>query len=206
MKLKIPTELSDITLEQVQKVLLIDENPEIDLFPKVVHSVAIMTGRTPHEIGQVIYADLEQIYTKIFSMINGQSTAPLHQKVKYLGREYGFIPDVRDMETGAFVDIDEMAKPNKYAENLHKLMAVLYRPIEAEFGNYYRLKSYVNEHPKEREERQAIFLKHMTLDVVRGATGFFLLVTHRCLNISDGSFPVLPNLTVTEAIRGAGIT
>lgn len=205
MKLKIPTELSDITLEQVQKVLLIDENPEIEAFPKMVHSVAVMTGRTPHEIGQVIYADLEKIHDRVFHMINGGGSAPLIQKVNYLGREYGFIEDVRDMETGAFVDIDQMAKEKTYAANLHKIMAVLYRPIDAQIGDRYRLKSYVNEHPKEREERQAIFLKHMTLDVVRGATGFFLLVTQRCLNICDNSFPQLPGLTVERTIRGAGI-
>jgi hypothetical protein len=205
MKLKIPTELSEITLEQVQKILLIDENEDIEAFPKMVHSVAVITGRTPHEIGQVIYADLEKIHNNVFAMINGHKSSPLIQKVNYLNREYGFIEDVRDMETGAFIDIDEMAKPENYSANLHKIMAILYRPIDAKIGERYRLKSYVNEHPKEREERQAIFLKHMTLDVVRGASGFFLLVTQKCCGILDGSFPVLPNLTVEKVIRGAGI-
>lgn len=206
MRLKIPTELSDITLEQVQRVLLIDQNKDIEDFPRMVHSVAIMTGRTPHDIGQIRYEDLEGVYNKIFNMINGDISAPLQRTVKYLNREYAFIEDVRDMETGAFVDIDEMAKPEKYAENLHKIMAVLYRPVDAQIGERYRLKSYVREDPKEREQRQAIFLKHMTFDVVRGAAGFFLLVTQRCLDISDGSFPQLPNLTVEAVIRGAGIT
>jgi hypothetical protein len=85
-------------------------------------------------------------------------------------------------------------------------MAVLYRPIDAKIGDRYRLKSYVKEDPKEREERQAIFLKHMPFDVVRGAAGFFLLVTQKCLNIFDDSFPRLPALTVEATMRGAGIT
>ncbi|GAH07842.1 unnamed protein product, partial [marine sediment metagenome] len=38
MKLRIPTELSDITLEQAQKVLLIDLNPDMSDFAKQVHS------------------------------------------------------------------------------------------------------------------------------------------------------------------------
>jgi len=205
MKLKIPTELKDITLEQVQKVLLIEENKDIDPFPKMVHSVAVMTGRTPHEIGKVAIADLENIYNRIFDMINGIGSAPLQQKVKYLGREYAFIEDVRDMETGAFIDIDEMAKDENYAMNLHKIMAILYRPIDAQIKDRYRLKSYVDEGQKEREERQAIFLKHMTFDVVRGATGFFLLVTQRCCGILDDSFPVLHRLTVESVTAGAGI-
>jgi hypothetical protein len=206
MKLKIPTELNEITLEKVQKVLLIDQNPDIEAFPKMVHSVAVMTDRSPHEIGQVVYTQLEVIHNRIFNMINGAKSAPLQRVVKYLGREYAFIEDVRDMETGAFIDIDQMAKPENYAENLHKIMAVLYRPIDAKMGDRYRLKSYVTESAREREERQAIFLKHMTLDVVRGATGFFLLVTEMCLGILDGSFPQIPNLKVEAVIRGAGIT
>lgn len=206
MRLKIPTELQDITLDQVQRVLLIDQNKDIEDFAKMVHSVAIMTNKKAAEIGQVRYEDLEGIYNRIFNMINGEGTAALQRTVRYLNREYAFIEDVRDMETGAFVDIDEMAKPENYASNLHKIMAVLYRPIDAQIGERYRLKSYVKEDPKEREQRQAIFLKHMTFDVVRGAAGFFLLVTQKCLGILDGSFPQLPTLTVEAVIRGAGIT
>jgi len=206
MRLKIPNKLEDVTLEQVQKVLLIDKNPDIDEFARKVHSIAILTGRTPAEISQIRYVDLENIYTKLFDMINGRGSAPLIQSIKYLGRTYAFIEDVRDMETGAFIDIDEMAKPENYAANLHKIMAVLYREVDAKIGNRYRLKSYVKEDQKEREERQAIFLKHMTLDVVRGAAGFFLLVTQRCLGILDGSFPQLPQMTVEAVMRGAGIT
>jgi hypothetical protein len=207
MKLKIPKELSDITLEQAQKVLLIDQNPDMADFPKMVHSVAIMTGVTPHEIGQVHLVDLENIYNRIFSMIEGGGLeAPLKRHVNYLGRDYAFIEDVRDMETGAFVDIDEMVKGDKYAENLHKIMAVLYRPVDAKIGKRYRLTSYVKEHPKDREERQAVFLKHMTLDVVRGAAGFFLAVMLKCLNISDNSFPAQRVGKEVTAILGDGIT
>ena len=207
MKLKIPKTLSDITLEQAQKVLLIDQNPDMEDFPKMVHSVAIMTGLTPHEIGQVHLVDLENVYNRIFSMIEGGGLeAPLRRHVSYLGREYAFIEDVRDMETGAFVDIDEMVKGDKYAENLHKIMAVLYRPVEAKIGKRYKLTSYVKEHPKDREERQAVFLKHMTLDVVRGAAGFFLAVMMRCLDISDNSFPAQRVGKEVTAILGDGIT
>lgn len=206
MRIRIPTELKDITLEQVQKVLLIDQNEDIEPFAKRVHALAVMTDRTPQEISTVFLDDLNNIYDRLFGMIQGVGRVPLVQKVKYLGREYGFIEDVRDMETGAFIDIDQMTKGDKYAGNLHKIMAVLYRPIDAELRGNYRLKSYVKEHPKEREERAAIFLKHMTFDVVRGAADFFLLVTQKCLNILDGSFPHLPEMTVERVMRGAGIT
>ncbi len=206
MKLKIPTELSDITLEQAQKVLLIDQNPDIEAFPKMVHSVAIMTGRTPAEIGQVHLMDLEANYDRIFGMIEGHGMeAPLQRRITYLNREYAFIEDVRDMETGAFVDIDQMTKDDKYAENLHKIMAILYRPVDAKIGKRYRLKSYVSEHTEDRTERQKIFLKYMTFDVVRGAAGFFLAVMQRSLNISSNLFPTHRVGVEVKTILGDGI-
>lgn len=189
MKLRIPSELKDITLEQAQRVLLIDQNDQIAPFPKKVHSLAILTGSTAQDISCLRIADLDDLYDRLFGMINGQATTPLQRFVKYQGREYGFIEDIRDIETGAFVDIDHMSQEENYAESLHKIMAVLYRPIEAKLGNKYRLRSYVKEDVSEREGRQALFLKHMTLDVVKGATGFFLPVMQSCLNISEGSFP-----------------
>ena len=206
MKLRIPSELSDISLEQAQKVLLIDLNPDMTDFAKQVHSVAIMTGRTPAEIGQVHLTDLENNYDRIFAMIEGGGMeAPLKRHVKYLNRKYSFIEDVRDMETGAFVDIDTMTQGDAYAENLHKIMAILYRPMDAQIGNRYRLQSYVKEHPREKAERQKVFLKYMTLDVVRGAAGFFLAVMQKSLNISDNSFPAHRLTQEMEPILGGGI-
>jgi hypothetical protein len=205
MKLKIPTKPSDVTLEQVQKVLLIDKMEDMDEFAKKVHSVAVMCRRTPHEIGQVVLEDLDRIYDNIFAMINKPGDEQLRRYLKYLGREYAFIEDVRDMETGAFIDIDQMTQQDKYAENLHKIMAVLYRPVDAKLGDRYRLKSYVKEDPKEREQRQAIFLQEMTYDVVKGAAGFFLLVTQKCLSILDDSFQVPGVETLMRMIRGGGI-
>ena len=207
VKLMVPKKLHDITLEKVQSVLLLDQNKEMSEFARKVHAVAIMCEASPLEVGIITPEKLDEIYEKLYAMINGTySDEPLKRKVKYLGREYGFIEDVRDMETGAFVDIDQMCSGENYASNLHKIMAILYRPIEAELRGRYRLRSYVREDAGERAERQHIFLKHMTLEEVRGATGFFLLVTQRCCGILGSSFPRLNSLNLEEVIAGAGIT
>jgi len=204
MKIRIPSELSEIRLEQIQRIRLINENPELSDFAKKVHSVSIMADRTPTEMAMVRIEDLDDVFGNVMSLFDGQQNEPLQRIVKYLNREYAFIEDVRDMETGAFVDADQMTKDDGYYENLHKIMAILYRPIEAKIGKGYRLKSYVKESERERKERQAVFLKHMTYDVVRGATGFFLRGVQRSLGIFDNSFPVVPKLMEGQQIHGAG--
>jgi hypothetical protein len=187
MKVKVPTKPADITLEMAQKIMLIDNNNEIEPFAKKVHTVAIVTGLSATEAAAISIFDLDRIYNATEALIGSIDSTRMQTRVKYLGREYGFIEDVRDMETGAFVDIDEMSRPETYAENLHKIMAILYRPIDAEIGGRYRLQSYVKEDPRERAERQAIFLKHMTMDVVQSAAAFFL-------RIMQGSYDITKNL------------
>ena len=206
MKLSVPAEPAALTLEQVQMSRLLDKREDMTAFAKKVHSVAIMCNASPQDVGKITLDDLDRVYDRLFHLVNGVENPPLKRIIKILGREYGFIEDVRDMETGAFVDIDQMCQDGKYDENLHKIMAILYRPIDAKLRGRYRLKSYVKESLEDRKERQLIFLKHMTLEEVKAATAFFLLVTQRCCGISDGSFPQVRSLTVEEVIRGAGIT
>lgn len=206
LMLRIPDRLDEITLLQAQKVMLIDQNKEIAPFPKKVHSLAVLTNKTAQEISTLTISELDSIYDRLFAMINEPAPEKLQRFVKYQGREFGFIEDVRDMETGAFVDIDSMSQEDVYADNLHKIMAILYRPIDARIGDKYRLRSYVNESPGEREERQALFLNSMTLDTVKGASSFFLLAMQSCLNISDGSFPHKAIAKMIVQAVGAGTT
>lgn len=184
MKLTIPTELSELSLEQVQKILLVESNEEIGALSKRLHTVMIMTGASSDEVSRIPHGQVLEITQRLYTLMDTKTDIPLQRHVSYLNRKYAFIEDVRDMETGAFIDLDEMTKDGKYIENLHKIMAILYRPINKKLGEDYELKSYVTERTRDREERQAVFLKHMTYDVVRGAVGFFL---HDALMLSHTS-------------------
>lgn len=163
-----------MTLEQVQKVLLLEQREDISDLALRMHTIAILTGEPADRVARIRQGEIDRVYRECMKAVTDTATVPLQRFVKILGREYAFIEDVRDMETGAFIDLDEMSKEGAYAANLHKIMAVLYRPIEKRLGDDYQLRSYVTERLRLKEERQAIFLKHMTYDIVRGAVGFFL--------------------------------
>ena len=184
MKINVPSSLHEITLEMVQRILLIEKSGELSELARKVHSVAILTGLSTNTVAIFDLKDLDKVYAQMYALLDMGPTVPLKRFVKYQGREYAFIEDVRDMETGAFIDLDEMTKNDMYAENLHKIMAVLYRPIDRRAGDNYTLKSYVTERLRDKEERQKIFLSQMTYDVVRGAVGFFLLGGQMRLNTS----------------------
>lgn len=89
------------------------------------------------------------------------------------GQEFGLIPNFDKMETGAYIDISQDLIPD-LDNNLHKLMAVLYRPIEDKKKKRYRLQSYSDESRESVEERENLFLNKMPYIIVRSVVNFML--------------------------------
>jgi hypothetical protein len=86
----------------------------------------------------------------------------LVQRFKMNGVEYGFIPDLDDMSLGEYIDLDTYLGD---WENIHRAMAVLYRPIKNKSGNRYNIKDYDG---KGFED-----MKDMPLDAVLSSIVFF---------------------------------
>ena len=78
------------------------------------------------------------------------------------GVEYGFIPNLDDMTLGEYVDLDTYI--SKW-DDMHKAMAVLYRPIETSLGNKYTIEKYTGENQDT--------MKEIPLDIVFGSMLFF---------------------------------
>jgi hypothetical protein len=55
------------------------------------------------------------------------------------GVEYGFIPNLDDMSFGEYVDLDTYLGD---WQNIHRAMAVLYRPIREKRGERYNIVPY----------------------------------------------------------------
>ncbi len=206
MELKIPTELKDIKLNQAQRFWIIQHNEKISDEMKWIHGVATFSEKSVEAISRVKIADIQKVYLQISELILPESK-PGEDKLisffEYGGTKYGFEPDLREIETGAFIDLDEYIKDlNK---NLHKIMAILYRPVTVKTGKMYQIASYVREQSWQRDHRQKIFLREMTYDYVRGAVNFFQEAATKHLNTSETAAPSAENQTPTLN-RGAGST
>jgi hypothetical protein len=91
---------------------------------------------------------------------------------KIKDQEFGFIPDLEEMSYGEFVDLDTNISD---WENMHKAMAVLFRPIERKRGDKYTIIPYHGTH------EFSDFMKFMPLDVALGAVVFFLSFRERLI-------------------------
>jgi hypothetical protein len=85
-------------------------------------------------------------------------------RFEFNGVEYGFIPNLNDITTGEFIDLDEYIKDGK---QLHKIAAILYRPIIKQNGKLYDIEKY------EGTSKYADTMLKVDYKVILGALVFF---------------------------------
>ena len=78
------------------------------------------------------------------------------------GVDYGFIPDLENMTFGEYVDLDTYIGD---VDNLHRAMAVLYRPITQKANDKYSIEEYEGEDDEK--------MKDMPMDAVLSSILFF---------------------------------
>ena len=78
--------------------------------------------------------------------------------------DFGFIPNLDKMTFGEWIDLDSYI--NDW-EQMHKAMAVLFRPVTLGLGKNYNIEKY------EGSSKYSEVMKDMPMDVVLGAMVFF---------------------------------
>ena len=114
------------------------------------------------KLPNVKFKSLSGIVNRLNQMFDTKPS--LKQEFTIGDRAFGFIPNLEDITFGEYVDLDNyMASTSE----LHKTMAVLYRPITQRAGKRYDIEQY------ESAEKYSDLMKQAPMDVVLGATLFF---------------------------------
>lgn len=95
-------------------------------------------------------------------------------KFKHNGVLYGLENDWSKLAWGAWVDL-EVFSSDKLDENIHRIMAILYRPITDEGKKNYKIEPYKSD---DIEDRAEIF-KTLPIKYWFGAASFFFLVSNK---------------------------
>jgi hypothetical protein len=161
IELDIPTDLSEITLGQYQKFLKVVEDNEESEF--VHHKmVEIFCGVSLKNVSKIKHKDLNYIISNISALFNGKHE--LQQKFTIDNTEFGFIPNLDDITSGEYMDIDSYITD---WSSMHKAMAVLYRPIIKKAGGRYMITDY------DGTSEYGELMKRMPLSAVMGSMVFF---------------------------------
>lgn len=164
MKVILPENQSEITLEQYQRYVKLLERTDLDIYNFNRRKLEIFTPLS--------FKDTENVTQVDFEFCLNQIDKALNEEVEFVNRffignvEFGFIPNLDEMTTAEYVDL------NKYtntADTLHYLMAILFRPIikKDSFGNY-EIQNYQG--TKEYFE----LMKKMPLSIANGSLFFFI--------------------------------
>jgi hypothetical protein len=164
MKIVLPESSKDITLAQFQRYeKLLKKVDDFDLYTFQKKKIEIFTNIPFRDIDKIKQTDFEFIVNQIDTALNQE--AEFENRFTLNGVELGFIPNFDKITTAEFVDLSNNGVE---VENLHKVMAILFRPIVSKdaFGNY-QIANYNG------TEELAEAMKQTPLNIVNGALLFF---------------------------------
>lgn len=196
LEITVPESLSEITLEQYQKFDKIntDDNHQTNF---LLHkTVEIFCGLELKDIAKIRVSSVKEIIQDIDKLFSEKPD--LIPTFIMDGVEYGFIPNLDDMSLGEFVDLDETLTE---WEQMHKAMAVLYRPTTFNKKGKYLIEEY-------KGQDRAELMKKMPLDVVMGSMVFFYNLNKELLetilNYLNREAPNQMNTAVLQTLEKSG--
>lgn len=172
VEINIPTGLNEITLKQYQEFVKVKNDNDDAQFIKQ-KLVSIMCRINLAVVASIRAKDFDDIVGAISRLFD--LDCKLQTEIKIADKTFGFIPDLENMSLAEFVDLDETIKD---WSTFNRAMAVLYRPItKQDKSKRYLIEEYNG------SATYSEVMEHVTMDVVFGATAFFLTLGNECLNL-----------------------
>jgi len=165
MKVKVPENINEITLGQVQDYVKLEEVTDYDI-------TRIFFGLSKQKTNQLKKSDADFLVERIKELLD-QEVTELTPRFKLNGKEFGFIPDLDDMTKGEHADL--LKYINDF-QQMHRAMAVLYRPITLSQYGKYDIEEYKG------TKKYANTMKQMPFGVMVSSKVFFWNLTTDLLN------------------------
>jgi len=167
IKISLPEDISDITLEQSQKYLAIIKRDDIDVNNKTKRIIGLFTGLKRRDVELIDMVDYDAIVNQINKALD--SDVEFKHRFTLNGVEYGFVPKLDEITAGEYIDLASYSNSH---ETLNKVLAVLFRPIilSDAFGNY-EIESY------SANSDYADIMMQAPMNIVNGMLVFFCLLS-----------------------------
>lgn len=171
IKVKIDGEEIQINPElTVQKYQIIQKNPV--KYQDQSEILALYLGITKEELKDL---PVDQI-SFLDNLLTAHMTPPQSDIIftfKHDGVTYGLENDFSNMTWGQWTDMEVFSQPDKINDNIHILLALLYRPVEKIKGDVYKLEKFKSSKVMERAE----IFKGVPIFIWFSAANFFFLIS-----------------------------
>jgi hypothetical protein len=191
MKIKIPTSLSDIRLEQFVLFNKVLKESQENNFVKLA-TVTIFCDISVEQAKNIEVTDFEAIVNDITKVLSQEPR--FIQRFIHDGKEYGFIPNLDEMTAGEYIDLESFLKDEM---TYNKAMSVLYRPILNKRKDLYNIEEYKGSHTE---------FNTLNLDIVLGSMLFFWSLSNELLKATRDYLAQPQNkILLTQALATSGV-
>ena len=197
IKLKVPATQADIPLKKYQKYAKIVQDAEGELAEDFIRAkiLEIFCDITLKEAYALPLKELDGVVTHILTMMAEKPdlqrrftmTDPSGKTV-----EFGFMPNMDEMSLGEYIDLE------KYISNwedMHKALAVMYRPIVAGKKQFYEIEKYKG------SDKYSEIMMDAPITVALGAMVFFYHLGKELLRITMDSLQQQAVETLQEQMK-----
>lgn len=193
MKIKIPTSLSDIRLEQFVLFNKLMKESQDENFIQLA-MVTVFCDVSVDFAKNIVAKDFTEIVNDITKVLSQQPR--FIQRFIHDGKEYGFIPNLDEITAGEYIDLESFLRDE---ETYNKAMSVLYRPIINKRKDLYNIEEYKGSHTE---------FNTLNLEIVLGSMLFFWNLSNELLTAMRVYLAQPKNKTLLEealAQNGVGI-
>lgn len=133
--ISVPSNLNDIPLVRMQEYEQLPK--DLDEFDKTIQAVSIFCNISIKEVKAMPMDALNKVAAILLKALSEKPK--FETKFELNGIKYGFVPNMDELTTGEFIDIEYYNK----AGDMYKTLSVLYRPITIEGqGGRYDIEPY----------------------------------------------------------------
>ena len=158
-----------LTIEQYVKIYKMQDLFEDQYFAAKL--ISVMTNAPVNELLEHDYQEINFLASELLTLI--PIATPFEDRFELDGVHYGFFPNWKDLTFAEFIDLDTISskKPEELLDQLHYLIAIMYRPITNERGLHdFDIEKYDVNTMKTRAE---LFKKKLNVRYVLSAQSFF---------------------------------
>jgi hypothetical protein len=148
-----------------------------DKYKNPLHLISLYTNLTIHELKNYKKEQVELIEAFLSSKVQYPETDQIVMTFEHNGVEYGLENDWSKLAYGAWVDFEVYCSDEQIFNNLHKIMAVLYRPViskDKKNPMKYKIEPYKSEDIEDRAE----LFRTVPVSIWLSASVFFLEVAN----------------------------
>lgn len=168
LELIVPNSWNDVSIKRFQEFNKVSEL-DIPERQKLIKIISALCDVEEKMIEKLRMKDLKEIVSEINKL--DRETAEkgsLKKIVDFKGKKYGFIPNMSEMTTGEYIDLESSCTADAMS-NLHTIMSILYRPLVGKPNKHgqYNIEPY---QPTEHKENEML---DFPMDISLKAVNFF---------------------------------